>query len=123
MLASGHVLLLPTGFEDERKNATDRFNAVVVERALQGDELQFLASPVACSGVHADLVDRLFVSALKKKQEPTAYAWDALHARNQVLIKDGKLLSKPEENLKELAERHKLFMEKRLSRLQKLGIT
>ena len=123
MLASGHVVLAPTGFEDERKNATDRFNAVVVEQALRSDELQFLASPVACSGVHVDLVDRLFLNALKKKREPTAYAWDALHARNQVLLKDGKPLSEPEDNLKELAERHKLFMEKRLSRLQKLGIT
>ena len=51
MLASGHVVLAPTGFEDERKDATGRFNAVVVERALQGDDLQFLASPVSCSGV------------------------------------------------------------------------
>jgi hypothetical protein len=58
-----------------------------------------------------------------KRQEPAAYAWDALHARNQVLLKNGKALATPEENLKELAERHKLFSEKRLSRLQKLGIT
>jgi SAM-dependent methyltransferase len=122
MLASGHVVLAPTGFEDKRKDATKRFNAVVVERALQGDDLQFLASPVACSGVHVDIVDRLFLNALKKKQEPVAYAWDVLRAKSQVLFKNGKALATPEENLKELAERHKLFSEKRLSRLQKLGI-
>jgi predicted O-methyltransferase YrrM len=123
MLASGHVLLAPTGFEDKRKDATGRFNAVVVERALQSDDLQFLASPVSCSGVHVDLVDRLFLNALKKNKEPAAHAWDALRTRNQVLVKNGKALATPEENLQELAERHKLFSEKRLSRLQKLGIT
>ena len=122
LLASGHVLLAPTGFAAQRKAATDRFNAVVIERASQSDELQFLASPVAGTGIFVDLVDRLFLSARKQDQEPVAFAWEALRARNQVMLKNGKPLGTPEENLQELKERLTLFNEKRLPRLQKLGI-
>ena len=122
LLASGHVVLAPTGYGAQRKESTDRFNAVVIERANQSDELQFLASPVTGTGIFIDLVDRLFLSALQKDQELTTFAWDALRARNQVILKEGKPLNTPEENLQELKERATLFTEKRLPRLQKLGI-
>jgi len=122
LLASGHVLLAPAGFAEQRKEATDRFNAVVIERANQSDELQFLASPISGSGIFVDLVDRLFLSALKKDQDLPTSAWEALRARNQVMLKNGKQLATPEENLQELKERATQFTENRLARLQKLGI-
>ena len=122
LLSSGHVLLVPEGYSEQRKSATDRFNAVVIERANQSDELQFLASPVACNGIFVDLVDRLFLNALKKGQDLATYAWEALRARNQVMVKNGKPLGTIDENLQELKERATLFTEKRLPRLQKLGI-
>ena len=122
LLASGHILLAPTGYTEQRKEATGRFNAMVVERANQSDELQFLASPVAGTGIFVDLVDRLFLSALKKDQDLATFAWEALRARNQVMLKGGKPLGTPEENLQELKERATIFTEKRLARLQKLGI-
>ena len=81
-----------------------------------------LASPVACNGIFVDLVDRLFLNALKKGQDLATYAWEALRARNQVMVKNGKPLGTIDENLQELKERATLFTEKRLPRLQKLGI-
>ena len=123
LLASGHVLLAPADLFKQRKEATDRFNAVVIERSNQSDELQFLASPVSGSGVFVDLVDRLFLSASQKNQDLVTVAWAALQARNQVMLKNGKPLATPEENLQELKERATVFTEKRLPRLQKLGIS
>ena len=122
LLATGHVRLAPAGFAEQRKAATDRFNAVVIDRADQSDELQYLASPVAGTGIFVDLVDRLFLSALKKGQALAPFAWEALRARNQVLVKDGKALGTPEENLAELTARATLFTEKRHPHLQTLGI-
>ena len=123
LLASTHVRLAPTGFSVQRQAATDRFNAVVIERASQSDELQYLASPVAATGIMVDLVDRLFLSAQKNRKPLVEFAWSALCARNQVLLKDGKPLTTPDENLKALAERAKIFTEKNAIQLQKLGIS
>ena len=122
LMASGSVLLAPTGLTEQRKAATDQFNSVVIDRASQSDELQFLASPVAGTGIFVELLDRLFLSALKKNEDPVAFAWEAIRARNQVLLKAGKPLTTPEENLQEIKERLAVFTEKRLPRLQKLGI-
>ena len=123
LLASSHVRLAPTGFSVQRQAATDRFNAVVIERASQSDELQYLASPVVATGIMVDLVDRLFLSAQKNRKPLVDFAWSALCARNQVLLKDGKPLATPDENLKALAERAKNFTEKTVIQLQKLGIS
>ena len=124
LLAVGQVLLVPSGFEAQRKASTDRFNAVVLERALQGDLLQFMVAPVIGTAIFVDLVDRLFLSAFQQQKGDAtpAYVWDLLRARNQVMLKDGKALATPEENLQELAARYQVFTEQRLPRFQQLGI-
>jgi SAM-dependent methyltransferase len=124
LVAVGHLQpSLGQKGEGERTRRARAFNSVVMERAKDSADIQFLASPVTGGGVAVDRVQQLFLLARHTKHpDPIAFAWETLGAFGHRLINDGKTLETAEENLAELRDRFAAFTEKRQPVLQQLGI-
>lgn len=106
----------------QRKKSTDAFNAAVKARAVYGDELTFLASPLVGTGVVVNRLEQLFLLAKSRKQDGAQFVWQILSSQGKTVVKDGKNLETPEENLAYLKEVAEEFSKERLLTLQKLGI-
>ncbi|KQT51940.1 methyltransferase type 11 [Aureimonas sp. Leaf454] len=127
LVGAGHLQpCLPPKDEAKRAKATRAFNAAVCARAEDGADLGFLASPVTGGGIAVDRFSQLFLLALsadrKGPKDWAAFAWDVLRAQNQAIVKDGKPLATPEENLAELNQRAESFAEKILPVLKSLQV-
>lgn len=124
LVGSGHLQpALPAKDESKRRERTRAFNAAVWNRARSSSDLSFLASPVTGGGVPIDRFGQLFLAARAEKHpDPVAFVWDVLNSQGQRLLKDGKPLENPDDNIAELRSRSKEFEEKRVPVLQQLGI-
>ncbi|MFN3706418.1 MAG: methyltransferase regulatory domain-containing protein, partial [Thermoflexales bacterium] len=104
----------------------DRLNAHLMDKARGSSEINHLASPVTGGGITVDRLQQLFLLARARgKQQPgewTAFVWQILAAQNQRLLKEGKALETPEENIAELTTRAQEFAEKRLPILKAMQI-
>ena len=58
----------------------------------------------------------------KQPAEWTQFVWQILSAQGQKIVKEGKTLETPEENLAELTDQAKTFAEKQLPILKALQI-
>jgi SAM-dependent methyltransferase len=125
--AGGHVWLT----QDESvitkaKGQTDRLNARLMDKARASPDINFLASPLTGGGVTVRRFEQLFLLARSqgRKQPPewAQYLWQVLSSQGQKILKDGKTLDTPEQNLAELNEQAKTFSEKRLPVLRALGV-
>lgn len=94
--------------------------------ARSSADINFLASPVIGGGIQISRFAQLFLLARKEGlHQPVDWAqfvWEQLAAARQKIIKDGKTLETPEENIAELKEQATEFAENRLAILEKLGI-
>jgi hypothetical protein len=101
-------------------------NRYLCERARSGGGIQFLASPVIGAGVSVSSIHQLFLLALqhgkKSEAEQAAFAWGLLSGEGKRVVKDGKALETPEENLAELANTARQFTTTRLPVLRALKI-
>ena len=108
------------------KKQTDRLNAHLSQKARSSNDISHLVSPVTGGGILTPRFHQLFLLARQQgKQTPEQWAkftWDILSAQGQRLIKDGKTLETPEENLTELTAQAKEFADNRLAILQALQI-
>ncbi len=105
-----------------RSSYTKTFNTAIMQHAKSSGELAFLASPLTGGGVYLDRFGRLFLLGYQSGHaDPAAFARDCLIARGERLIRDGKLLESPEDNLTYLREQYERFKE-RLPLLKQLGI-
>ena len=108
-----------------RKNA-DRLNAYLIDKARGSGDVNFLASSVTGGGVAVGRMQQLFLLALsrgrKQPQEWAEFAWEILAGQGQKIIKEGKALETPAENLTEITEQAKAVAEKSLSVLKALQI-
>lgn len=124
LIGAGHVQPC-IGGENEalRRERSKAFNAAILERARSQGDMSALASPVTGGGVTLDRISQLFLLAVNAGEEdPAAFAAAILGEQNQRILKDGKTLETPEENLAELAQRYSEFAAKRLPLLKQLGI-
>jgi SAM-dependent methyltransferase len=108
------------------KKQTDKLNAHLCQKARGSSELSYLASPVTGEGVPVNRFQQLFlVSIAQGKKQPADWAqaaWQVLAAQGQKLLKDGKTLETPEENLAELTSQAQTFAEKLLPILKALQV-
>jgi len=108
------------------RGRTDRLNAYFLDKARGDGDLAYLASPVTGGGVSAGRFPQLFLLARSRgRQTPAEWArftWEIFSAQGQAVVKDGKRLQTPEENLAELTARAQEFADKRLPILQALQI-
>ncbi|WP_142811288.1 class I SAM-dependent methyltransferase [Tepidiphilus olei] len=85
-----------------------------------------LASPVTGGGVPVSRFEQLFLlarqSGHKTLQDWARFAWSLLAAQGQRLVKEGKPLETPDDNLAELSGQASEFAEKRLPLLKSLGV-
>ena len=105
---------------------TDRINLRLCDKARGTGELAILASPVTGGGVTVPRFQQLFLLARtegrESEDELARFAWDLLAAQNHRVVKDGKTLETPEENLAELAREAREFIDQRLPVLRALQI-
>ncbi|MBF0205165.1 MAG: methyltransferase, partial [Desulfamplus sp.] len=82
------------------------------------------ASPVTGGGIAVGRFQQLFLMAInngkKQPDEWAAFTWNILTLQNQRVIKDGKVLETPEENLAELTAQAQIFADKQLPVLKQL---
>lgn len=107
----------------KRSQRTKAFNAVVMKRAEESSDLGALASPVTGGGVTVDRFTLLFIAAQSmKQQDPVNWIWSIMNAQSQRLVKDGKTLESPEDNIAHLRSLNEEFVTKRSSVLHLLGV-
>ena len=103
-----------------------KLNGYLCQRARDGGEITFLASPVIGGGIPVSRVLQLFLlarhSGKKQPSEWATAAWELLSSQGQGLIKDGKTLETPEQNIAELTAQAQVFAEKQLPILKAIGI-
>lgn len=101
-------------------------NRELLNRARGGDEMRFLASPVIGAGVPAHQLQQLFLLARAKGgKTPDDWAratWNEFNAQGRRVIKEGKTLEAPEENIAELTSMARNFAAKYLPVLVALGV-
>jgi predicted methyltransferase family protein len=116
--------------DDERQArarvCTDRLNRSMLDKARSGGELSFLASPVTGGGIPVPRFYQLFLLARtqgrESAEELARFAQELMAAQGQWVIKEGKPLETPEENLAELTRQAREFAEMPLAVLTALQI-
>ncbi len=107
------------------KPVVEKLNTALAQRSRSRPEISYLASPVTGGGFAVNRFEQLFL-AMRAQGRKTPADWakgvhEILVAQGQQLIKEGRALATPEENLAELVERATAF-EQRLPVLRALGI-
>lgn len=115
---------------DVTKNTLEhckKLNTALENRARSSGEVNFLASPVLAGGVGVGRFPQLFLLAKKQGHRTAAdwakFAWEQISASGQKIVKEGKTLETPEENLAELTNQANEFADGRLQILERLGIS
>jgi SAM-dependent methyltransferase len=105
---------------------TQKLNQALILKSRATNDLNYLASPVTGGGITVGRFQQLFLMAIfqgrKQPAEWAALVWEVLAAQGQAIIKDGKTLVSPEENMQELTEQATIFQEKQLPILKALVI-
>jgi hypothetical protein len=108
------------------KKSTEKLNQAIMVKSRSTNELGYLASPVIGGGVTVGRFVQLFCLAItegkKKPEEWAQFVSNILVAQGQGLVKDGKALTTPEENLAELTEQANTFAQKQLPILKALQV-
>jgi SAM-dependent methyltransferase len=91
----------------------------------KGDQ-DHLASPVTGGGIQVSRLEQLYLLGLQSGIETTAdlasYTWNLLNTQGQKVLKEGKALETPEQNIAEIESQISVFKGKRLEILRNLKI-
>jgi len=108
------------------KKTTEKLNSYLKNKARGSAEANYLASPVLGGGFSLNRFQQLFMLAIESgMKQPDAwadYACQLLTALGQKIIKEGKTLETPAENLAEMQAQAKLFAEKGLPLVKSLQL-
>lgn len=101
-------------------------NKAICLRSRSTTDINYLASPVSGSGHVVQRLEQLLLLAISEgKKTPAEQAgriWEILAAQGQRLVKEGKTLETPEQNIQHLTELGQLFAEKRAPILKALEL-
>ncbi len=115
---------LPEG--QRRDLACKALNRRIEELCRASSNFSWLACPLTGGGIVVGRFQALFLLAKSKGLDKPAdwaqYAWEQLAALNQCILKDGKAIESPEDNLAELSRQAEEFAAKRLPILEALGV-
>ncbi len=127
LTGAGHLAAVQDeGVIVKAKKCTEKLNAHLVNKARGSSDINFLASPVTGGGVAVNRFQQLFLLDMSQgKKKPVEWAdmvLQILLAQGQKIVKEGKTLETPEENLAELTDQANTFAEKQLPILKALQI-
>ena len=101
-------------------------NRHLCERARTRDDIAFLASPVTGGGVPVPRFHQLWLLAAQEGKKSAAdqagFVWNLLSGQGQRLLREGKPIEQPKDNLAELTGMAREFATKRLSILKALEV-
>lgn len=101
-------------------------NKSLFERAKVSGEISWLASPVLGAGVAANRFEQLFMAFMQSGKKTSAEVaqgvWSILAQQGQKIVKEGKTLEAPEENLRELTQQADTFIRQRLPIMRALQV-
>ena len=127
LMASGHAY--PAQLQADSAKVAEQvshLNAHLKEKAKGGGDLSYLASPITGGGVPVSRFGQLILLAQESgkttSQEWAAYAWQILAEQRQRILKDGKPLETPAENLQELETQALEFEQKAMPILRALQV-
>jgi SAM-dependent methyltransferase len=102
-------------------------NRTLMHRARTQADISHLASPVTGGGVTVGRFAQMFLAAradgLTEPEQWAGQVWELLRTQGQRLIKDGKPLDDPQDNLAEIERQAKDFMLRQLPVLQAMRVT
>jgi SAM-dependent methyltransferase len=108
------------------KKHTDKLNTHLMVKARSHNDMTFLASPVTGGGVAVGRFHQLFALAIqqgkKKPEDWAAFVAQILASQGQKIVKEGKPLETPEQQLAELTSQAHEFANKQLPILKALQI-
>jgi hypothetical protein len=108
------------------KEHTDKLNTHLMLKAHSSNDISYLASPVTGGGVGVGRFQQLFVLAIqqgkKKPEDWAAFVAQILASQGQKIVKEGKPLETPEENMTALMAQAHEFAVKQLPILKALQI-
>ena len=124
---AGHVLpVQDDAVANKARKHTDKINQHILKKARGSGDIGYIASPVTGGGILLSRFYQLFLLAMasgkKQPAEWAQYAWNLLASQNQKILKEGKALESPEDNLAELTAQANTFSTKTLPVLKPLQI-
>lgn len=127
LTGAGHLApVQDEGVGSRAKRTADKLNAHLLNKSRGSNDISYLASPVTGGGVTVGRFQQLFLLALgqgkKQPAEWAQHAWQVLASQGQKLVKEGKALDTPEENVAELTAQAQAFAEKQLPILKALQV-
>jgi SAM-dependent methyltransferase len=119
LIGNGAVQLVQDeAITHKARKTSEKLNAHLKNKARGNVETTYMASPVLGGGFTVNRFQQLFMlamdSGLKQPDAWADYAWQLLNSLGQRIIKDGKTLETPAENVAEMQEQARLFAEKML---------
>ena len=110
----------------QAKTKTQQINKLLLKKALASGDIVYLASPVIAGGVTVSRFQQMFILAKstghKTPDDWASFTWDVLSSQGQKILKDGKAIDSPEDNLAELKKQASTFQEKQLPILKALQV-
>ena len=127
LIGAGHVAPAQSRQEAAAAGKTSKsINAFMLDKARGSNDMNYLASPVTGGGLNVGRFQQLFLKAiqlgLRTPSEWATHCWEVLAAQGQRLMKDGKAMETPAENIAELTEQAEAFAAKQLPALRALGV-
>ncbi|MFM6991660.1 MAG: class I SAM-dependent methyltransferase [Rhodoferax sp.] len=108
------------------RKLSDKLNAHLMAKSRASGDVLYLTSPVTGGGVAVGRFAQLFMHLhLQHKTPPAQWpeqAWALIKGQSQKLLKDGQTLTTDEDNLAELAEQAKHFVDKQWPLLKALHV-
>ena len=110
----------------EARIQTEKLNTFLCDKARGSNDINYLSSPVTGGGVTVGRFQQLFLLAKSQGKELPAdwaqFVLEVLTMQGQSILKEGKILETPEENLAELTTQAQAFADKQLPIFKVLGI-
>ncbi len=127
LIGSGHMASVQDDMQiAQAKEATNKLNLALLEKARFSTDISFLASPVIGGGVAVNRFQQLFIHKInlgeKNPLELAKFVWFILKSQNQKVLKHGKPIENDQENVNELILQAEFFLRKRFDILNKLGV-